>query len=1034
VDFWSPGGFVTIDSERKKSGWIILSVLAAAFLLRVCLAPLFSGHPTDISCFKAWADHVFAKGFANFYSKDYFCDYPPAYFYILYVIGFIRKLFSISFDSPLYLLILKLPAITADILTSWLIFNLARRRFKEPVSLALSLAYALNPAVLVNSTAWGQVDSILALFLALALHFFAGKKYVTATVLFTLAALFKPQALFLAPLVLLLLFMTGDWKTIVLSLLSSLAAFAVIVTPFSLNQGLSWLVTLYQKSTTTYPYATLNAFNLYSLVGGNWAPIANRLFFLTYGLWSLVLTVLAYVFALCVYIRSREESRLQILSLVLISAAFVCGAYMHERYLFPALVLALMSYIGTADRRFVYIYSGLSVVHFINIAMVLSASARKCFFIPQGDPLMIGTSLATVLLFAYTLFVSWDICIMGRIQAGKGSEVKIEPQARDSWGWPLQDSEQVSPMTRRDYLLVGALTLVYSVFALVNLGSFRDPQTFWIPRPGQSIMVDFEDVRKIKKLYYYGLFENAVFTVESSNDGQTWNKPQKNTVNDTFSWDCFDLNQEGRFARITVECPRAMIFELAFYGEEKDKPLPLTLLPGDLPSDREGGTAANIFDEQRTALYSPTYLQSMYFDEIYHARTAYEHLHRMEPYESTHPPLGKILISLGIKIFGMNPFGWRIVGTLFGILMVPLMYFFGKLLFRKTRYAFMTSFLMTFDFMHFSQTRIATIDVYGVFFIILMYYFMCRYYQVSFFTMDFKKTLLPLGLSGLFFGIGVACKWIGIYAGAGLFVLLVLSLFRRYLEYSRAQRFLEEDAEGGDEEMRRLMSRIAGVFPRYLALTLACSVVFFLVVPAVIYTLSYIPFMMVPGPGHGLKDVVSYQQHIYNYHRNLKATHPFSSDWWSWPLLVKPIWYYGGQKFIPSDKVLSIVSMGNPAVWWAGVLAVLAALLLLFRNRDRMLLAVLVGLGAQYVPWMLVPRLTFIYHFFASVPFMIFCLVYVIRYLEGSFPLVRRLVPVYLGLVFLLFLMFYPILSGMLVSKSYVEHCLRWFPGWNFYI
>ena len=91
-------------------------------------------------------------------------------------------------------------------------------------------------------------------------------------------------------------------------------------------------------------------------------------------------------------------------------------------------------------------------------------------------------------------------------------------------------------------------------------------------------------------------------------------------------------------------------------------------------------------------------------------------------------------------------------------------------------------------------------------------------------------------------------------------------------------------------------------------------------------------------------------------------------------------------------------------------------------------------LAAQYVPWMLVSRLTFIYHFFASVPFMIFCLVYVIRHLEGIYPVVRRLVPAYLGLVFLLFLMYYPILSGMLVSKSYVEHFLRWFPGWNFYI
>jgi len=50
----------------------------------------------------------------------------------------------------------------------------------------------------------------------------------------------------------------------------------------------------------------------------------------------------------------------------------------------------------------------------------------------------------------------------------------------------------------------------------------------------------------------------------------------------------------------------------------------------------------------------------------------------MSPYETTHPPLGKIFIALGILVFGMVPFGWRIVGTLFGVAMVPVMYMFGK--------------------------------------------------------------------------------------------------------------------------------------------------------------------------------------------------------------------------------------------------------------------------------------------------------------------------------------------------------------------
>jgi predicted membrane-bound mannosyltransferase len=67
-----------------------------------------------------------------------------------------------------------------------------------------------------------------------------------------------------------------------------------------------------------------------------------------------------------------------------------------------------------------------------------------------------------------------------------------------------------------------------------------------------------------------------------------------------------------------------------------------------------------------------------------HARTAYEHIRGIYPYEITHPPLGKLILGLGIRLFGMTPFGWRFMGTLFGVLMLPILYCFLKNLFGKT--------------------------------------------------------------------------------------------------------------------------------------------------------------------------------------------------------------------------------------------------------------------------------------------------------------------------------------------------------------
>lgn len=86
------------------------------------------------------------------------------------------------------------------------------------------------------------------------------------------------------------------------------------------------------------------------------------------------------------------------------------------------------------------------------------------------------------------------------------------------------------------------------------------------------------------------------------------------------------------------------------------------------------GNAWQLTDEQNTVPLYPSYMNSTYFDEIYHARTAYEHILGLEPYENTHPTLGKLIISVGIRIFGMNPFGWRFMGTLFGVLMLPALY------------------------------------------------------------------------------------------------------------------------------------------------------------------------------------------------------------------------------------------------------------------------------------------------------------------------------------------------------------------------
>ena len=140
----------------------------------------------------------------------------------------------------------------------------------------------------------------------------------------------------------------------------------------------------------------------------------------------------------------------------------------------------------------------------------------------------------------------------------------------------------------------------------------------------------------------------------------------------------------------------------------------------------------------------------------------------LEPYENTHPTLGKLMISLGIRLFGMNPFGWRFMGALFGVLMLPVLYHLLKQLFGRTRLAFAGTVLFAFDFMHFTQTRIATIDTYAVFFLLLMYDAMVVFLKGDVGRDSWKRLLPPLLACGVFTGLGIAAKWTAAYGALGL--------------------------------------------------------------------------------------------------------------------------------------------------------------------------------------------------------------------------------------------------------------------------
>lgn len=322
---------------------------------------------------------------------------------------------------------------------------------------------------------------------------------------------------------------------------------------------------------------------------------------------------------------------------------------------------------------------------------------------------------------------------------------------------------------------------VYSLVAFWDLGSLKAPQSDTLLRQGDTVVVYTGEDQTASYLYWYlGNYENRCFTLEyKAAESDVWRPVGADgqiIMTNVFAWDRTQLPEDCHYLRLTCNSDMASVMELALADAKG-----VSFMPLNAPDYQE------LFDENDTfPADGISFRNSTYFDEIYHARTAYEFLHGLPTYETTHPPLGKIIMSVGVFLFGMNPFGWRFMGTLLGVLMLPVIYLLARNISQDRLTAGFACMLFAFDFMHFAQTRLATIDVFVTFFILLMYYFMYRYSRLSFYDTPLYKTFVPLGACGIAMGLGIACKWTGIYAGIGLAVIFFLTLYRRYREYRLA--------------------------------------------------------------------------------------------------------------------------------------------------------------------------------------------------------------------------------------------------------
>lgn len=383
---------------------LILSILGVGLLFRIPLALLINGHPFDLSTFKNWATTA-ANSFSQFYQGRNASDYPPLYIYVLFLIG---KLGSLSALSPYFTLLLKLPSIVADIATSFLIYKLAKKYLSLEISLILAAFYTFNPAVLINSTIWGQVDSFFTLIIVVAIFFISEKKIGFATVLFTAAVLMKPQGIIFLPVLFFELIRRKTLKSWTKVIISGLVTAIVIILPFSLNTNGLWIFKLFASTLGEYPYASVNAFNFFSLLGANFTKDAGTLFVFSYHTWGLMAIVMITAFSWFLFIKGRSRVFASAVALLLIDGVFTFSTRMHERYLFPAVALSILTFIYLRDRRLLLLATGFSSTIYVNTHFVLYETINGINSMSYG-PILIVTSFLNVVLFVYLIKVLYDI-------------------------------------------------------------------------------------------------------------------------------------------------------------------------------------------------------------------------------------------------------------------------------------------------------------------------------------------------------------------------------------------------------------------------------------------------------------------------------------------------------------------------------------------------------------------------------------------------------------------------------------------------
>ena len=371
--------------------------------------------------------------------------------------------------------------------------------------------------------------------------------------------------------------------------------------------------------------------------------------------------------------------------------------------------------------------------------------------------------------------------------------------------------------------------------------------------------------------------------------------------------------------------------------------------------------------------------KGLVFDEVYYVDGARDYLkYGVEltdgnPEFVVHPPVGKWLIAIGIRLFGDNEFGWRIAVAVAGTLTVYLTARIAQRIFQDQKWATLAAILMALDGLNLVMSRTALLDIFLTLFVLLSVNAWLKGNYLSF---------------AIYLGLAMGSKWSALYFVA---VLLILELV-----------------------LNRNLIRVVKV-----GLT-----------SAIIYIGSWIGwFNSTNGwdrnsKSNPISSLINYHREMLGFHTGLTENHSYQANPWSWIVMGRPTsFFYESPKGCGTDSCAQeVLAIGTPILWWIGT----AALLFLIganlhhfamRELDLGVLIPFIGILAGYLPWFFFQERT-VFTFYAIVfqPFLILAIVLLAKVAYEYHPKLKYLIAGAVVLIALNFIYFYPVFTGVITT------------------